>query len=76
MRENAASKLREFTRDEVEIRLRDLEEELQNLRFRASLKQESNPVRMREIRRDIARAKTLLHEALHGIRSLARGAEN
>lgn len=72
MKENEASKLREFARDEVEIRLRDLQEELRNLRFRSAMKQETNPVRMREIRRDIARIKTLLHEDELGIRTLAK----
>lgn len=72
MKENEASKLREFSRDEVEIQLRDVQEELRNLRFRASMKQETNPVRMRELRRDVARIKTLLHEDELGIRSLAK----
>ena len=72
VKENEASKLREFSREEVEIRLRDLQEELRNLRFRASMKQETNPVRLRELRRDIARIKTLLHEDELGIKSLAK----
>ena len=72
MKENEASRLREFSRDEVEIRLRDLQEELRNIRFRASMKQETNPVRLRELRRDIARVKTLLHEDELGIKSLAK----
>ena len=37
-----------------------LEEELFNLRFQAKMGQLSNPVRMRIVRRDIARVKTLL----------------
>ncbi len=71
MGENSAKKLREMTREEIEIRLHDLEEEFQNLRLRASLKQETNPVRMRYLRRAVARAKTMLHEDARGIRSLA-----
>ena len=51
MQENSASRLREMTREEVELQLGDLQEELQNLKLRASLKQESNPLRIREIRR-------------------------
>ena len=50
MKEIKASKLRELTREEVELRLQDLQEELQNLRFRASLKQEGNPLRIRALR--------------------------
>ena len=71
MLENKAKSLRESTRDEVELRLHDLEEELRNLRFRASMKQEGNPLRMREIRHDIARVKTVLREDALGIRRLA-----
>jgi large subunit ribosomal protein L29 len=70
--ENDPRKLRELTRDELELRLHDLQEELQNLRFRASLKQESNPLRIRHLRRDIARAKTLLREDQLGVRHVAR----
>lgn len=73
MSENSAKHLREMTREEVELKLQDLSEELQNLRLRAGLKQEQNPLRMRFIRRDIARTKTLLHEDTVGIRTLARG---
>ncbi len=53
--DNDAKKLRELARDELEIRLRDLEEEYRNLRFRSALQQETNPVRMRE--RDAARQR-------------------
>lgn len=37
-----------------------LEEELFNLRFQAKMGQLSNPVRLRIVRRDIARVKTLI----------------
>ncbi len=73
MAENSATNLRELTREEVELKLQDLCEELQNLKLRSGLQQEQNPVRMRIIRRDIARTKTLLHEDTTGIRTLARG---
>ena len=75
MSEYSANKMREGTREELELQLRDLEEEYQNLRLRASLKQEGNPLRLRFLRRAIARAKTLLHEDDRGIRSLARQEE-
>lgn len=73
MADNSATNLRELTREEVELKLQDFCEELQNLRLRSGLQQEQNPVRMRLIRRDIARAKTLLHEDAQGIRTLTRG---
>ena len=71
MRENHPARLREMTREEVELRLHDLQEELQNLRLRAPLKQEGNPLKLRELRRDVARVKTLLHEDARGMRRLA-----
>ena len=73
MSENSATNLRELTREEVEMKLQDLCDELQNLKLRSGLQQEQNPVRMRFIRRGIARAKTLLHEDTTGIRTLAKG---
>lgn len=72
MSENTAAKLREMTRDEVELLAHELSEELRNLRLRSSLKQEGNPLRIRYLRREIARIKTLLHEDATGIRHLAR----
>ena len=75
MGEYDASKLREMTREEIEIRLRDMEEEYQNLRLRASLKQETNLIRVRHLRRAVARARTLLNEDSLGIHSLAKQVE-
>jgi large subunit ribosomal protein L29 len=71
MKENRPAHLRELTREEVELRLLEMQEELQNLRFRSALKQEGNPLRLRELRRDIARAITLLREDAQGVRRLA-----
>jgi large subunit ribosomal protein L29 len=39
-----------------------LEEELFNLRFQETMGQLSNPVRLRIVRRDIARIKTIITE--------------
>jgi large subunit ribosomal protein L29 len=69
-----AKKLRELTREEIEIRLRDMEEEYQNLRLRSALKQDTNLIRVRHLRRAVARARTLLHEDSLGIHSLAKQA--
>lgn len=75
MKEIKAKRLREMTRDELEIRLQEIQEELQNIRLRSSLKQEGNPLRIRELRRGIARIRTMLHEDDRGIRGLASGKE-
>ena len=47
---------------ETQRRLRDLQEELFNLRFQYATRQLTNHARIQQVRRDIARIKTLLHE--------------
>ena len=55
-------KYRELTRDELERIVRDLREELFNLRFRVSTQKLDNPLRLRHVRRDLARVLTILRE--------------
>ena len=57
-----ASSVREMTADDISARLAELREELFNLRFRNSMKQLDNPLRIRESRREMARLVTVLHE--------------
>jgi large subunit ribosomal protein L29 len=57
-----AEKYRELTRDELERIARDLREELFNLRFRVSTQKLDNPLRLRHVRRDLARVLTVLRE--------------
>ncbi|WP_041667201.1 50S ribosomal protein L29 [Acetohalobium arabaticum] len=57
-----ANELRELTSEELEHKLSDLKEELFNLRFQNATAQLDNPARIREVRRSIARVKTILHE--------------
>jgi large subunit ribosomal protein L29 len=54
--------LRAMTREELQHKLDELYEELFNLRFQAATRQLSNTSRVRQVRRDIARAKTILRE--------------
>ncbi len=54
--------IRELNIDEVKIRLEDAQEEMENLRFLHSTHQLDNPLRLRMLRKDIARLKTVLHE--------------
>ena len=54
--------LRAMTREELQRKLDELYEELFNLRFQAATRQLSNTSRVRQVRRDIARAKTILRE--------------
>ena len=68
------SELREMSADEVKNRLEELHEEAFNLRFQHVSGQLTTPIRLREVRRDIAKAHTVLKEHQMGIRTLAGGA--
>lgn len=57
-----AKELRTLTRGELEQRLREAQEELFNLKFQHKTGQLNNPLRIREVRKDIARLKTLIGE--------------
>jgi len=57
-----ARELRELSPAELAEKIACLEEELFNLRFQQKMGQLSNPLRLRIVRRDIARATTLLHQ--------------
>ena len=70
MKENKAVRLREMSIGELHQKVRELNEELFNLRFRNSVKQLDNPLKIREVRRDLARIYTVLHEHDKGIRGL------
>jgi len=66
-----AREIREMTMAEIKARLADLEEELFSLRFRNAMKQLDDALRIRVIRRDIARLKTVLRENDLGTRKVA-----
>jgi large subunit ribosomal protein L29 len=51
-----------MTPDDIRLRLSELREELFNLRFRNSMRQLDNPLKIREGRREIARLLTVLRE--------------
>lgn len=57
-----ASEIRARTDEELRTNLRELEQELFNLRFQMVTGQLENPLRARNVRRDIARIKTILRE--------------
>jgi len=56
------SSMRETSADDIRTRLAELREELFNLRFRNSMKQLDNPLKIRESRREMARLLTVLRE--------------
>ena len=54
--------IRELTDAEAQAKLRDLRQELFNLRLQQQAARLDRPSRMREVRRDIARLQTILRE--------------
>ncbi|MDK2804459.1 MAG: large subunit ribosomal protein [Peptostreptococcaceae bacterium] len=57
-----AKELRDMTVIELGSKLNELKGELFNLRFQLATGQLDNPVKLRLIRKDIARVKTILNE--------------
>jgi len=57
-----AQELRELSVDELTQKERDLKEELFNLRFQRATGQLENLMRLTQVKRDIARVKTVLRE--------------
>jgi len=54
--------IRNMTKDELINRLNDLEQEYLNLRFQKAVKPLTNTNKPREVRKEIARVKTMLKE--------------
>lgn len=61
-----ASELREMSADQFDDELIKLKREALNLRFQAASGQLENTARVREIRRDIARIKTIARQRKAG----------
>lgn len=57
-----AKELRDYTETELNGRLSELKIELFNLRFQMATGHLDNPMRIREVRKDIARVKTVKRE--------------
>lgn len=56
------NKTRKMTDQELTAELNRMKQELFNLRFQHVTGQLENPVKMREVRRDIARVKTVMRQ--------------
>lgn len=54
--------IRKLSNDELTSKISDLKKELLNLRFQAATAQLPNPMRIKEVKKEIARAKTVLTE--------------
>ncbi|MFC5559506.1 50S ribosomal protein L29 [Ureibacillus thermophilus] len=57
-----AKDIRELATSEIEMKIKSLKEELFNLRFQLATGQLENTARIREVRKTIARMKTVIRE--------------
>ena len=62
MKRMKASEIRELSLEELNVKLNDLKKDLFNLRFQNATNQLENPKQITEVRRDIARVKTVITE--------------
>jgi len=62
-----AAELRDMTPEELTVKLDDLKKEAFNLRFQLAIGDIESPVRIREVKRDIARIKTIMKERESGV---------
>ena len=62
-----ASEIREWPDADIRTRVRELEEEGFRLRFRSATEALEEALRLRWLRRDIARLKTVLRERERGV---------
>jgi large subunit ribosomal protein L29 len=57
-----ADEMREMSADDIAVRIRELEEERFRLKFRSASEPLEDPLRLRVMRKDVARLKTILRE--------------
>lgn len=57
-----SKEIRELSTEEQQTKLKDLKEELFNLRFQLAINQLENPARIKAVKKDIARISTILRE--------------
>ena len=57
-----AKELRDMTGDELNAKLKELKNELFNLRFQHAINQLANPPKIVDVKKDIARVMTILQE--------------
>ena len=71
-----ASEIHEMAPADIQARIAELEEERFRLRFRSATEQLEEPLRLRAIRRDVARLKTVLRQKELGIAGASASAES
>ena len=57
-----AKEIRDLSNDELQKKVADLKVELFNLRFRAATGQLENPFSIKDVKKDMARVKTIIRE--------------
>ncbi len=57
-----AAEVRELTADDLRARVKDLDDQLFRLRIQKAMGTLEAPTKVREVRRDLARMKTILRE--------------
>ena len=57
-----ANDVRKMSSSELETKLADLKKDLFNLRLQHATNQLENPIRIAEVKKDIARVKTIIRE--------------
>jgi len=57
-----AKELRDLSSEELTVKAAELKKELFNLRVQQAMGQIENPMRLRTLRRDVAKTKTVLKE--------------
>lgn len=56
------SEIKKLSAQELALKLKDLKSELFNLRFQLAVNQLENPMRIKAVKKDIARVQTFLRE--------------
>ena len=57
-----AKEIREMTSEELNAKLKELKNDLFNLRFQLAINQLDNPLKIKAVKKDIARIMTILHQ--------------
>jgi len=62
-----AGEIRDLSADELSLKLSDLQKEAFNLKFQLAMGDIENPMRIREVRKTIAKIKTILKQKELGL---------
>ena len=57
-----AAEIRELSAEDLQVKLKEAKAELFNLRFQHAINQLDNPHKIEDVKKDIARVMTVLHE--------------